>query len=405
MLASSSGSSRSAGLRLNRFFVADGSRHDVVIDLARCAAIEPEEVVLRFRRDDFVALAGQHIERRLGADDLARGGDERRIAHVFSDARDFIEDFLHPIQGVLFRQLCGQVREHTAGNLRRENFGIDPGEIAFELAILSANGPEMFGDRQEGGQVQPRVVGRILERGDQRFRRRMRCSAGQRRHGGVEHVEPAEDRHQGGHRGHARGVVGMQMDRHLHGALETSDEVIGIDRRQEAGHVFDAERVGAEIFQLLGHVDEPVDAVDRADRIADGGFDMFAAGFDLPHGPVEVAHIVERVEDAEDIDAVGCGSFDEPFQHIVGIMPVSDQVLSAQQHLESGVGHGGPQRPEPFPGIFFQEAQAGIERRTAPHFERPIADGVELLRDRAACPRYACAWPGAIDGRRAGRHR
>jgi hypothetical protein len=75
-------------------------------------------------------------------------------------------------------------------------------------------------------------------------------------------------------------------------------------------------------------------------------------------------------------------AFDEPFQDVVGIMPVADQVLPAQQHLKPGVGHRGPQGAQPFPGIFFQEAQAGVERRPAPHFERPIADGVQLLRDR-----------------------
>ena len=128
-------------------------------------------------------------------------------------------------------------------------------------------------------------------------------------------------------------------------------------------------------------IDKTVDAVDRTDGIADGGFDMFAAGFHFSHGPFDVADIVQRVEDAEDVDAVGGGPFDEPFQHIVGIMAIADEVLPAQQHLELGIGHGGAQRAEPFPGIFFEEAQAGVEGGAAPDFQRPIADGVELLGD------------------------
>ena len=131
----------------------------------------------------------------------------------------------------------------------------------------------------------------------------------------------------------------MQMDRDLYRRFDTAYEVIGIERRQEPGHVFDTEGIRAQIFELLGHVDETVDAVDGTDGIADGGFDMFAAGFHFSHGPFDVANIIQRVEDAEDVDAIGGGPFDEPFQHIVGVVSISDQVLPAEQHLELGIGH------------------------------------------------------------------
>ena len=71
------------------------------------------------------------------------------------------------------------------------------------------------------------------------------------------------------------------------------------------------------------------------------------------HGPIEVPHVVERVEDAEDIDAVRGRTFDEPLHHVIGVMAIADEVLPAQQHLKLGVGHGGTQGSEPFPGIFF----------------------------------------------------
>jgi hypothetical protein len=173
----------------------------------------------------------------------------------------------------------------------------------------------------------------------------------------------------------------MQMDRDLHRCLDPAYEVIGVERRQEPGHVFNAERVGAQILQLFSQVDKTVHAVDGTDGIADGGFDMFAASFHFSHGPFDVADIVQCVEDAEDVDAIGSGPFDEPFQHIVGIVPISDQVLSPEQHLELGIGHGGAQRAEPFPGILFEKAQARVEGGATPDLERPIADGVELLGD------------------------
>ena len=173
----------------------------------------------------------------------------------------------------------------------------------------------------------------------------------------------------------------MQMDRDLYRRFHTAYEVIGIERRQKPGHVFDAERVGSQILELFRDVDKTVHAVDGTDGIADGGFDMFAAGFHFSHGPFDVADIVQCVEDAKDVDAIGGGPFDEPFQHIVGIVPISDQVLPAEQHLELGIGHGGTQGAEPFPGILFEEAKARVEGGATPDLERPIADGVELLGD------------------------
>ena len=173
----------------------------------------------------------------------------------------------------------------------------------------------------------------------------------------------------------------MQMDGDLHRPFDTVYEVVGIKWRQEPGHVFNTEGVGSQILQLFRHVDKTVDAVDGTDCIADGSFDMFAARFHFPHGPLDVADIVQGVEDAEDIDAVGGRPFNEPFQYIVGIVPIADQVLPAEQHLELGIGHGGAQCAKPFPGIFFEKAQTRIEGGATPDFERPIADSIELLGD------------------------
>ena len=180
----------------------------------------------------------------------------------------------------------------------------------------------------------------------------------------------------------------MQMERDGDRCFDSADEVIGVERRQESGHVFNTERVGSQIFKLFRHVDKAVDTVDGADGIADGGFDMFATGLYLSHSPFDIADIVQCVEDTKDINAIRRGPFDESFQHIVGIMAISDQVLPAEQHLEFGVGHGGAQGAEPFPGILFEEAKAGVEGGASPDFERPVAYGVELLGDgqHVFCP-------------------
>ena len=128
--------------------------------------------------------------------------------------------------------------------------------------------------------------------------------------------------------------MGMQMDRHFHGRFQAAHELIGVERGQQTGHVLDAEGVGAEIFELLGQIDVTVDAVNRADGITDRRFRVLAAGFYLSDRPVDVPHVVQRIEDAEDVDAVCGGPFDEPLEHIVRIVAIADQVLPAEQHLE-----------------------------------------------------------------------
>ena len=183
--------------------IPDRAGHDVVIEGTRRPSIESEEVVLGFRRDDFVPFAGQDVQGGLGAHDLARRSDERGIAHFLSDARYFIQHFFDPIERILFSQLRGKIRKHAARNLRGEDLGIDPGELAFELPILSPNGAEVFSDREERGQIQSGVVRGVAQRGHHCFRRGMRGPACQWRDGRIQHIQAAEDRHEGGHRGHA----------------------------------------------------------------------------------------------------------------------------------------------------------------------------------------------------------
>ncbi len=97
---------------------------------------------------------------------------------------------------------------------------------------------------------------------------------------------------------------------------------------EEAGHVLDAECVRAEVLELLGQIDVPVDAVNRADRVADRGLRVFAAGFHFANRPIDVSDVVERIEDAKDVDAVGGGPFNEPLEHVVRIVAIAHEVLA-----------------------------------------------------------------------------
>jgi hypothetical protein len=73
-------------------------------------------------------------------------------------------------------------------------------------------------------------------------------------------------------------------------------------------------------------------------------------------GPAHVAHVVERVENAKDVDAVGVGADDKALQDVVGIVLVADDVLAAQQHHEGRVGYAGFEPSNALPGVLIQKA-------------------------------------------------
>ncbi len=116
------------------------------------------QVQLHFVGDGLVALAGQHVEKRLGADDLRSRGHQWREAEVFANPRDFCQHFAHAVQGALLFQLVGQVGNHPARHLVDLNTGVDRGEFAFELVVLLAHGVEVQADFLDQLQIQAGVV-------------------------------------------------------------------------------------------------------------------------------------------------------------------------------------------------------------------------------------------------------
>ena len=122
------------------------------------------DVVAHFHGHHGVALAGQHVEGGLGADDLAGGGYQRRVAEILADRLHFLEHLGQPVLCVLLAQLGHQVREHAAGNLRLDDVGVHAvADGALELAVLAAHLGEVFSDAAELPEVEPGVVRGTLE--------------------------------------------------------------------------------------------------------------------------------------------------------------------------------------------------------------------------------------------------
>ena len=172
---------------------------------------------------------------------------------------------------------------------------------------------------------------------------------------------------------------------HLQGqvarCLDFAYELEGNIGGEDAGHVFDADRVGAGAGHLVGQAHEVAHGVHVARGVGDGGLDLAARLLGGADGGCKVAGVVQRVEDADDVDAVLHGFLHEGLDHVVGVVAVAEQVLAAQQHLQLGVLDAGANGAQALPRVLVQVAQAAVERGTAPDLEGLEAALVERLED------------------------
>ena len=130
--------------------------------------------------------------------------------------------------------------------------------------------------------------------------------------------------------------------------------------------------------------------MDGAGGVGDGAGSVSALLDGLVNGHLQIAHVVERIENTDDVDAVFHGMLHELAHHIIGIVLVAQNVLAAQEHLELGIGHLGADLAQTLPRIFLQIAQAYVKGSTAPHFSRiktglihGLQNGLELAVGQA----------------------
>ena len=124
--------------------------------------------------------------------------------------------------------------------------------------------------------------------------------------------------------------------------------------------------------QLLGQPQvvvqrvEPLGGIRHVAGVAEGAFDEAAGVAGRPDGGQHLAHVVEGVEDAEDVDAAPAGLSHEPLAHHVGIRGVADRVAAPQQHLQAHVRRRRADALKALPRILVQEPQCDIEGGPAP---------------------------------------
>ena len=131
---------------------------------------------------------------------------------------------------------------------------------------------------------------------------------------------------------HAADIVAMHVNGQTDLGVECLHDTLGTIRREHARHVFDGDGIGTQIFELLTVFKEAIERMNRRYRVRDRAFEVGSAlldGFGVIH---HIADIVQRVEHAEDIDAISVCCLDETKADLAGIMLVAHKVLSTREH-------------------------------------------------------------------------
>jgi hypothetical protein len=83
----------------------------------------------------------------------------------------------------------------------------------------------------------------------------------------------------------------------------------------------------------------------------------------------QVTVVIEGIKNSKNINTVVSRAFYKGAHNIIGIVPVTQQVLASQQHLQACVGQCLAQLLQTFPGVLLQKSQAGIKGGAAPDLQ------------------------------------
>ena len=178
----------------------------------------------------------------------------------------------------------------------------------------------------------------------------------------------------------------MDDDGQLGAFADGLDKVVSLGRAHNAGHILDADGGGAHFLHFLGHLCIIFQCMHRAGGVGNGNGGGAAAADGFINGDLDIAQVVESVENADDVDTVLDALLDKELYDIIGIMLVAQQILAAQQHLELGVGHMRLDDAKALPRIFIQKAQTAVKGGAAPALDRIVAGLVHGIQDRLEIP-------------------
>ena len=173
------------------------------------------------------------------------------------------------------------------------------------------------------------------------------------------------------------GLVGVNPHREIAGLLDGFGQRSGLCRGNQTSHVLDDDGIGPHIGDFLGQVGKVLKVMHRGGGIADGAVSLCAGFLGSLDGGAHVLRVVQAVKDTENVHAVLGAQFHESLHHVIGVVSVAHEVLSAQQHHVRGLGSQLLEGVQAVERMFPQKTETGVDGSTTPGFQSGEAHGVQ----------------------------
>jgi len=118
--------------------------------------------------------------------------------------------------------------------------------------------------------------------------------------------------------------------------------------------------------------------VDGTDGVANFAAGVLAGSQRRANGCLEIARVVERIENSQNIHPASGGAADESIHHVIGETRVLHDILPAQKHAVRCLRRTLFQRSDPLERVLAEITQTRIDRRPAPGFQLIKAERVKV---------------------------
>ena len=112
---------------------------------------------------------------------------------------------------------------------------------------------------------------------------------------------------------------------------------------------------------------------------------------------LEIPGIVQRIKNSYDIYSVCYGFLYEIGYYIVGVMTVSENILTAEEHLQLCILYRFADNAEALPRILAEKAQACVKGGSSPCLERIVPDLIHIAQNgQHILGGHPCGYKGLV---------
>ena len=125
----------------------------------------------------------------------------------------------------------------------------------------------------------------------------------------------------------------VQVDRKLGASLQSRNKLVCLLGTKQTGHILDAQGIRAELFNLARNLLPVLERISVAERIYQSDLRVCAGFLRGLYRSLHVTKIIQAVENSDSVDTVLNRLLDKAVYNIIRVMGISEDILSAQQHL------------------------------------------------------------------------